>query len=124
MNLLLSGDRVLMAEEPLPSGEEISLQLLRQDLLGRWTRRTGTKPTNLWDLHDYKEEILLLRKDGLGRFSMEHTWTTHPLNASKDREMVGCLPETLRDDPESFWVAQGNPFATSLSVQGSPRVVR
>ena len=102
MHLLLSNDRVLTAEEPLPSGEEISLQLLRQDLLGRWTRRTGSEPVNRWDPHDYKKEILLLRKDGQGRFCTEHSWCTRPFNSGRDREMVGCLPHTLQDDPEGL----------------------
>ena len=69
INIILCGDQALASQEQLPSGEEVSVQLLRQRLPGCWTRRTGAKPKDPTDgdeIHDYKEEILLLRKDGQG----------------------------------------------------------
>ena len=135
INILLSGDRALTNEEQLPCGTEVSVQLLRQSVLGRWVRRTGVQPKEPKDseVHDYKEEILLLRKDGQGRFSMKHTWVTNADSYGSDQRMVGCSPETIKKDSEGLggflesseegapweWQVLGEPAEPSICIKGA-----
>lgn len=104
ISIVLSGERVLDTQERLPCGEEISVQLLRQSLFGRWRRRTGAKPTMTKAIHEYKEEILLLRPDGQGRFSMTRTLVAHATGEKygDDIKTVGCSPVNLKEDPDGL----------------------
>ena len=101
---ILHEDRAMTAEEKLPHGDEISVQLLLQNVIGRWTRRVGIKPEETEEeteeIHDYKEEILLLRKDGQGRFKRYHSWVKDSTSYGSDQMLIGCFTEDLKDDED------------------------
>ena len=100
---ILHEDRALKAQEKLPHGDEISVQLLLQNVIGRWTRHAGIKPPRLWgteEIYDYKEEILLLRKDGQGRYKKDHSWVKDQTSHGSETMLIGCFREDLKSDED------------------------
>eukprot|EP00434_Breviolum_minutum_P031411 symbB.v1.2.027780.t1/scaffold2875.1/size68334/1 len=92
---ILHEDRAMKAEEKLPHGDEISVQLLLQNVIGRWTRRVGIKPEKqkkTEEIHDYKEEILLLRKDGKEDEDMQSFLNSSATGASWQLRTDECEP--------------------------------
>eukprot|EP00434_Breviolum_minutum_P014845 symbB.v1.2.013089.t2/scaffold919.1/size152209/1 len=102
---ILHEDRAMKAQEKLPHGDEISVQLLLQNVIGRWTRHAGIKPKKSWvpvmeEIYDYKEEILLLRKDGQGRYKKDHGWVRDQTSHGSRSIMIGCFREDLKGDED------------------------
>ena len=52
------------------------------------------------EIHDYKEEILLLRKDGQGRFKKFHSWVKDSTSYGSDKMLIGCFTEDLKGDED------------------------
>ena len=52
------------------------------------------------EIHDYKEEILLLRKDGQGRFKKYHSWVKDSTSCGSRQMLIGCFGEDLKEDED------------------------